>query len=480
MSTYTTNTDYTGQITKNDLKGTTQYQQLVDAASQAGITTSIENAWNPTNRNTTGGMMNEYLPQLANQATNLYIRDASYQSQFNVFKKGFFPELANGGTTVVEVAADYQKVRSFNSFTEKLFRNDPPRVYAFYHPTNFKINSTFSISASELVGAFDSVDKMDQTIGMITAKQVENFEREFTIAVMGLIEEIYSKDLLFNINLPVKDSSNLTAEEYKDAAIKIRTIVKKWQILPTGRYNLSGIPTTTPEERIVILTSPEFIASKDVNVLADAFNESRADLEQRVVLVPELPKGCHAIICDSDALFIGDVMNRSVISPFNPEGLSYAITMHKWSSISWSFLSNAVALSEKPDTKVGEITVKLEGIKATVNRNGEVVNNISISDADKTEVVVEPTGTITPGETPFIIVPEAYTAEVAVSRGTGETSKAVKTSAMTYLDRYGYLHIGKEVKAGDKLTITVSSTYVDPETHTKPELTAEVSVDVVA
>lgn len=60
---------------------------------------------------------------------------------------------------------------------------------------------------------------------------------------------------------------------------------------PSTKFNLSKEITWTEPNRLVLVTTPTVSAKLDTQVLANAFNVSKADLVTRTILVDEMPKG---------------------------------------------------------------------------------------------------------------------------------------------------------------------------------------------
>ena len=58
---------------------------------------------------------------------------------------------------------------------------------------------------------------------------------------------------------------------------------------PSTKYNSAGVNQWNNPDELIFLTTPELNAQLDVNVLADAFNVSKADLNVRVLDLDELP-----------------------------------------------------------------------------------------------------------------------------------------------------------------------------------------------
>ena len=58
---------------------------------------------------------------------------------------------------------------------------------------------------------------------------------------------------------------------------------------PTGYYNSAGVRLWSERQQLIYITTPEEQAELDVEVLANAFQMDKADVNVRVIVVDELP-----------------------------------------------------------------------------------------------------------------------------------------------------------------------------------------------
>ena len=79
-------------------------------------------------------------------------------------------------------------------------------------------------------------------------------------------------------------------QEAKGKAISkaIRTLAGK-MAFPTDKYNSAGVRQWSERQQLIYITTPEEQAELDVEVLANAFNMDKADVNVRVIVVDELP-----------------------------------------------------------------------------------------------------------------------------------------------------------------------------------------------
>ena len=81
-----------------------------------------------------------------------------------------------------------------------------------------------------------------------------------------------------------------STQEAKGKAISkaIRTVAGK-MAFPSDKYNSAGVQQWSERQQLIYITTPEEQAELDVEVLANAFNMDKADVNVRVIVVDELP-----------------------------------------------------------------------------------------------------------------------------------------------------------------------------------------------
>ena len=80
-----------------------------------------------------------------------------------------------------------------------------------------------------------------------------------------------------------------TAEEKGKAISKaIRTLAGR-MAFPSDAMNSAGVKQWSERQQLIYITTPEEQAELDVEVLANAFNMDKADVNVRVIVVDELP-----------------------------------------------------------------------------------------------------------------------------------------------------------------------------------------------
>jgi hypothetical protein len=213
-----------------------------------------------------------------------------------------------------------------------------PDVKAIFHTINRKDMYKTTVQNQQLKQAFltDSgftslIDKIVQA--MYTSDNYDEF-----LLMKNLIKQYGAegKFSMFTV-APVVDEATAKA-----ALTKIKQISNDMTFMKSD-YNYAGVKTNTPKEDQIVLIDTKFDALLDVEVLASAFNMSKADFIGRRVLIDDFG-GLTNVVCavvDKEWFMVYDNMINSE-EIYNPEGLYYNYFLHHWQVLSTSQFANAV------------------------------------------------------------------------------------------------------------------------------------------
>lgn len=439
-----------------DVVGSNDFQQLVDFASQGAMTNNLNNLSEPTNLNAfSSGVMNTAIAGLVNKIGGEFFNIYNFENPFAFLKRG----LPLYGSTVQEIAQELIRGESFDVESTDVYKTHWGVIHAAYHTVNYEKVFKQSYSAYELSKAFNSEYGLQSLIGMKMQTIQNSIRNEEYRLFLQLIEEAVKADYMFSVHSEIADIDAPTADELRTLSAQIRTYSRLFSVAATGRYNAKGVPIVSKQEDLVLITTPAIQAQLETFVLADAFNKELASFLQRTIVVDELPTGVYAVLADKNWFVVADrsYFGQPVVNP-TTQVVTVAVVVTKVFSI--SPFNNAIIFGSRENTAIGEVAVSLSGIAASFEKDGSTITTASTDERDVFLKVV-PTGTITP-ETPIFIVPGAYTADVVITRGAGEDAETVKTTSATYVDKFGALHLQKNLVAGDTVTVTVTSTYNDP------------------
>ena len=237
-----------------------------------------------------------------------------------------------------------------------------------------------------------------------------------------------------------------------------------------------------PDELVVLMT-PRTNAVVDVMALAAAFNMDRETIQQRIVMVDEFPvPNSVALLTTTDFFQCRDKLNQTT-SQYNPLTLGTNYFLHRWGMYSVSPFVPAILFTTASGTSIPTITQSLSAITLSAD------SNASNKPGTKTKLSIALTGTLVDDDSntyvgPVVLAPESATYEVSIERViTAATdddpavTAAVK-SVKTFVDEYGYLHIGDDLVEDDVITVVATSTYINPSGDTPSGLTDDVEVTV--
>jgi hypothetical protein len=218
-----------------------------------------------------------------------------------------------------------------------------------------------------------------------------------------------------------------------------------------------GVPTVSRPEDLVLITTPDIKASMDVDVLADAFHTDKVDFVNRVIEIDEFATaGTYALLVDKNWFLVSDTL-RQVSNFVNGKNLVQNFYLHVWQILSVSGFANALIVGEATAVPAPVVNVELTSIAAKfLDASGNTIT--TYTGEGNVDFVVVSTGTITP-ETSGFIVPDAYTKTISLEDGAGN---AIKVTDRTYVDRLGRLYLQGGLTTGCVITVTATSTYIDP------------------
>ena len=168
------------------------------------------------------------------------------------------------------------------------------------------------------------------------------------------------------------------AASAREAMIKIKAVSDGMTIF-NNQMNYAGVWTSTPKDEQYLITTPDFNARMDVDVLAAAFHMDKAEFAGHVIVVDNIgdlgDDGIEAILVDKNWYQVYDYL-RTFKTAYNGEGLYWNYFYHVWMVYSLSPFANAVAFGTATPT-VTAVTVTPTA--ATVKAGGTVQITTSVT-----------------------------------------------------------------------------------------------------
>ena len=394
------------------------YQERIPVATQENIR-EIGNAMLQFQ-----ATQNEFIDALVNRIARVIITSKSYENPLRMFKKG----MLEYGETIEEVFVNIARAHQFDPAVAEteVFKREIPDVNAVFHKLNYQNFYKTTISNEQLRQAFLSAEGVSDLIARIVDSLYSGSEFDEFLCMKQLIVDAATNGEMYPINIPAPTAANAA-----DIVTTIKGISNKLEFM-NSKYNSMGVLNFSKKDNQFLIMDAEFSAVVDVNVLANAFNMSKAEFLGHQVLIDDFGSltGVVAALVDRDWFMVFDNL-QSFTENYNGQGLYWNYFWHVWKTFSTSPFSNAILFT---------------------------TNAISV-----TSVTVTPGAlTVEPGHT------ATFTATVT---GTGYPPKDVtwsitgQKSAATVINSDGVLSLGAD-ETGPTITVTATSVYDTGESGT--------------
>lgn len=222
-------------------------------------------------------LQNEFLSALVNRIAMVIITSKSYENPLRMFKKG----LLEYGETVEEIFVNLAKPHEYDveKAESEVFKREKPDVRAAFHTLNYQKFYKVTIQEQELRQAFLSLDGVTDLIAKIvdaiytSASYDEFLVMKYQLAKLILAGRLYGSTI-----------AAVSAANMKSIAASLKSISNKIEFM-SNKYNIAGVQTHSTKGEQYLLVNADFDATMDVEVLASAFNMSKAEFMGNRVLV---------------------------------------------------------------------------------------------------------------------------------------------------------------------------------------------------
>lgn len=342
-------------------------------------------------------LQNEFLNALVNRIGRVLITSKMYENPWSMFKKG----MLEFGETIEEIFVNMAKPHQFDPEVAEsnLFKREIPDVRAAFHIMNYQKYYKATVSNDQLRQAFLSWQGITDLIAKIVDAMYTGANYDEFVTMKYMLARHILDGHMYPVQIPAVETANM-----KQIVSKIKGVSNQYEF-QSNKYNLAGIYTHTKKRDQYILINSTFDAEMDVEVLASAFNMSKADFMGQRVLVDsfgsldtdrltelfaddttfkmpskdeltaldEIP----AILVDRDWFMIFDNF-YNFTEQYNGEGLYWNYWYHVWKTFSVSpFANNALFVPGVPS--ITSVTVSPAAVEASVGQdvqfNAVVVTN---------------------------------------------------------------------------------------------------------
>lgn len=294
---------------------------------------------------------NEFISVLTNQVAKQLFFSKAYENPYKLFNRGMLPYGKSIESIFVDIIKGKQRTHETNptNLASGLLGRETPNVKVEYYSENFRHQYKTTITDEELKGAFRAENGLSSMTGRILQAPLTSIEYDMQEMVLHALPELKGGKATIN-----KTAYTAMSEEEK-AKVIVKTI--KSQVIKMGflnnKHNGQGVMTFSRPQDLVVFLDPDMMANIDVELLAQAFNISKAEVPLHVLPVPQFTKrtvttseepsgttvtyeedtDCLAIICDKDAIQIYETLNSSETFR-NPQGIYTNIFFNRWGLMS--------------------------------------------------------------------------------------------------------------------------------------------------
>ena len=284
----------------------TEYQERVPEALGVGGNVSNVFSQYPT-------MKNEFLTALTNKIARTLFYSKVFDNPLKALHKGMLPfgySLEQIFVNMAESKGFWQHWSGSTDSVKDLVGMQKPDIKTLYIERNFAYKYKTTISDQQLRTAFTEQNGLSRLIEQVVSSVYSKaYFDEFTDMKRILKAHAQAKYLgydtstglmqeraLNNSVLPSgKNEALMVLGEHETQEAKAKAISKAIRTLagkmafPTDNYNSAGVKQWSERQQLIYITTPEEQAELDVEVLANAFNLDKADVNVRVIVVDELP-----------------------------------------------------------------------------------------------------------------------------------------------------------------------------------------------
>lgn len=232
-------------------------------------------------------------------------------------------------------------------------------IMSAYHRINFNKDYPVTIWYDDIRTAFASEFGVKSLINAKSQAIISSASHDEYVNMIGLVESAYNAGACYPVHL----SAAVNSEETGNELIKnIQTFVGH-MAYPHREYNFAGSDAISMRENLIILTTPEVMASINVDTLAGAFNLDKKDLMARIVVTDGFPNqpGIQAALADRRFFKVRDQYRLMTTDRLNMP-LRYNLVYHVKEMFSYSpfyplivFTTDAVDVTALAVTISGDI-----------------------------------------------------------------------------------------------------------------------------
>lgn len=303
-------------------------------------------------------LQNEFLNALVNRIARVIITSKMYSNPLSMFKKG----LIDFGETIEEIFVNIANPHQYDveESENKVFAREIPDVRAAFHTLNYKKFYKQTIQNKDLNQAFLSWDGITDLISKIVNAMYTAANYDEFVTTKFMLAKAILDGRLSAITVDANDATGTVT--------KIKGVSNALTFM-SNNYNAAGVQTFTDKNEQYLLVNSQFDSEIDVEVLASAFNMSKAEFMGHRILIDgfgtldvarlnalfkddpnyEEPSqdtltalnAIPAVLVDKNFFMIFDNMYEFTEN-YNGQGLYWNYFYHTWKTFSMSPFANAL------------------------------------------------------------------------------------------------------------------------------------------
>lgn len=254
--------------------------------------------------------------------------------------------------------------------SDDFFADEIPDTKTQYANSVIKLKFPVSLNEESLYGAFLNTGAFENYLQSIEVALWSSLEMADVTITKDMITKNIEQGNIYLIPLakPTDQSSALAFTK------EVKQIANDMKVEMSGRYNLSGLSTWTPEEDGMIFSDTEVEAVTDTYALAWAFNKSLLELKKDgnfITMAKDAIAGgsVYSMYVDRYAFEIREIVGfPKVAQQYFGNTLTSKRWLHYWCLYTMSFFNNAVAFIKPADVAITSATLATDdGVTALDN-----------------------------------------------------------------------------------------------------------------
>ena len=223
-------------------------------------------------------LRNNFVTDMINMVIKVYVSSKSYESPTERLKKG----MLDLGETIEDVFVNMVDAELYDpdEAENDVWKQRIPDVRAAFYPINYQVKYPVTIRNEQLRAAFttqngvyDLIEKIYQQL--YTSDAYDDF---------NMVKYMLAYHLVNARIKAVACTAPTSPDNVRDAVRIIKATSNKMRFMK-DEYNIAGVKTHAQHDEQTLLISADFDAAVDVEVLAAAFNMSKAEFLSKRLLI---------------------------------------------------------------------------------------------------------------------------------------------------------------------------------------------------